>query len=340
MIETVDSSRMPVDTRAEALRAVADIIIPVELEFPESGPVVRGTLVDLGPIRISSIRSNVTRVERTPLMARDDLAPSLLLGLQFSGSSLVVQDGRETVVRPGDMVVYRSTAPYQLIDAAGYRQHQVRIPLERLALPQDVVREISAVPLSPGHPVTDVAAAYFHRLAGQSKSFADAGADAVSQPTIELFRTVISTHLDAASTDAKESLRATLQMRILEYARAHLADATLNAAQIAAAHHISVRHLYNVLAAGEIALGDWIRTRRLEACRDELSSGLSRHASIASLSRRWGFRDASNFGRLFRHEYGLSPREWREAAQTRATLDRALRFADPASLAEANPAAG
>jgi AraC-like DNA-binding protein len=310
VIQIVDSSTMPADTRAEAMRAVADRIIPVELDFPEAGPVVRGTLADLGALRISSIQSNATRVERTPRLARDDLTPSLLLGLQVSGSSLVVQDGRKAVVRPGDLVVYSSTSHYVLVDAEGYRQFQLRMPLNALALPRDVVRQVTAVRLSPGHPVTDLAAVYLRRLAGRSRAFADAGADAVSQPTLDLVRAVISTHIEASSTTARESLQSTLQMRILEYARAHLGDPTLNAAQIAAEHHISVRHLYKILAAGDISLGDWIRMRRLEACRGDLGRGPSQNVTIASVAQRWGFRDASNFGRLFRTEYGVSPREW------------------------------
>jgi helix-turn-helix protein len=79
-------------------------------------------------------------------------------------------------------------------------------------------------------------------------------------------------------------------------------------------HHISVRHLYNVLAAGGISLGDWIRERRLQACRDDLADASSRDLTIAAIARRWGFRDASNFGRLFRAESGLTPREWRNTA--------------------------
>ncbi|HEU4946386.1 MAG TPA: helix-turn-helix domain-containing protein, partial [Kribbella sp.] len=262
--------------------------------------------------------------ERTPRLAHDDLAPSLMLGLQVSGSSLVVQDGREAVVRPGDLVVYSSTSQYTLVDAEGYRQHQLRMPLESLALPRDVVRQVTATRLSPGHPVADLATVYFQRLVGRQNAFADAGADALSQPSLELIRAVISTHLDVASAAAKESLHATLQMRIVEYVRAHLGDPTLNAAQIAAEHHISVRHLYNVLAAGGISLGEWIRSRRLEACRDELGRGLSQNVTIAAVAQRWGFRDASNFGRLFRAEYGLSPREWRETA-TKAQPARASR---------------
>jgi AraC-like DNA-binding protein len=316
LILFVDSNSVRAGSRAEAMRTVAARIIPVELDFPEAGPVVRGTLSDHGALRISCIASNATKVERTPRQARDDLAPCLLLGLQISGSSLVVQDGREAVVRPGDLVVYRSTAQYTLIDGAGYRQHQLRMPLEKLALPPDVVREVTATRLCPGHPLSDLAAHYLHGLASRPKAFAGAAADAMSQASLELIRAVISAHLELAPT-TKEALQATLQMRILEDARAHLDDPTLNAARIAAEHHISVRHLYNVLAAGGISLGDWIRSRRLQGCRDELADSLSRNLTIAAVARRWGFRDASTFGRLFRAEYGLSPREWRDMATRR-----------------------
>ena len=92
-----------------------------------------------------------------------------------------------------------------------------------------------------------------------------AGAKAVSQPTIELIRAVITTHVDAAEL-TKEPFHATLQLRIMEYVRAHLREPRLSAAQIAAEHHISVRHLYKVLAANGISLGDWIRTHRLQGC--------------------------------------------------------------------------
>ncbi len=317
MIQFVDSNRVPAGSRAEAMRAIAARIIPVELDFPEVGPSVRGTLSDQGALRISRIASNVTKVERTPRLARDDLTPCLLLGLQIGGFSLLVQDGREAVVRPGDLVLYRSTAEYTLIDGAGYRQHQIRMPLEKLALPRDVVRQVTATHLCPGHPISDLAANYFRGLASQPNAFTGPAADAMSQASLELIRAVIGTHLGLESTRVKESLQVTLQMRILEYVRAHLDDPTLNAARIAAEHHISVRHLYNVLAAGGISLGDWIRTRRLQACRDELADSLSRDFTIAAIARRWGFRDASNFGRLFRAEYGLSPREWRDTATRR-----------------------
>ncbi|MGY1503416.1 hypothetical protein ACW4TU_43775 [Streptomyces sp. QTS52] len=44
-------------------------------------------------------RSNATVIRRTPLLVRDDPEPSLFLSLQISGSSMVMQGGREAVLR-------------------------------------------------------------------------------------------------------------------------------------------------------------------------------------------------------------------------------------------------
>jgi AraC-like DNA-binding protein len=277
-----------------------------------NGPVAAyGAITDFGRLTICSIRSNAVTVERTPKLARDDLAPSIFMGLQLAGSSMVIQAGREAVLRPGELVLYDSTAPYTLVDEEGIRQHFFRIPIDRLALPHDAIRQVAARTLSPGHPVADLAATYFTRLAGRPDIFTQPGADAVSEPSIELVRALITTHLDA-SVPAKEAMQETLQLRILEYARAHLSDPGLSAAQIAAEHHISVRHLYNTLAAAGITLGDWIRTQRLEECRLDLGRPSPQPMTIRSIAHRWGFTDASSFGRLFRQAYDISPSQWRD----------------------------
>jgi hypothetical protein len=153
----------------------------------------------------------------------------------------------------GDLAFSDSTTPYTLLDGEGIRQHFFSIPMAALALPYDAIRQLAAVTLSPGHPVADLAATYFRRLGGRPDIFTQPGAAAVGRPSIELVRALITTHLDA-SESARESLESTLLLRILEYARGHMAEPGLNAAQIAVAHHISVRHLYNVLARGGISL--------------------------------------------------------------------------------------
>jgi len=103
----------------------------------------------------------------------------------------------------------------------------------------------------------------------------------------------------------------TLVLRILEYARTHLAEPDLTPARLAAEHNISIRQLYTVLGRADISLGDWIRTHRLERCRQELASPAARTRTIASIARRWAFKDATHFSRAFRDAYGMTPRQWR-----------------------------
>jgi AraC-like DNA-binding protein len=299
--------------RAEFVHeALAQTMVPVELHWPQQPRAVNvhAIITDVGGLRVCPGRTSALRIERTPKLARDDLEPSIFLNVQLSGSSMVVQGDRQAVLHPGELVIYDSTAPYTVLDNTGVKGEFFRIPHAALAMPYNMIRSACAVSLSPGHPLTSLTNDYLRRLVADPALFTAPNADLVAHPTIELVRAVIATHLKAGGL-AVESLSATLPLRILEYARNHLHDPDLCAEQIAAAHYISVRYLYKVLAERGISLADWIRTQRLEACRQELARG--RPATIiAAVARRHGFCDMSSFSRAFRAEYGLSPREWRD----------------------------
>lgn len=304
--------------RAEFVhQALAQTMVPVELHWPQQPRAVnvRAIITDVGGLRICPGRTSALRIERTPKLARDDLEPSIFLNVQLSGSSMVVQGDREAVLHPGELVIYDSTAPYTVLDNTGVKGEFFRIPHAALAMPHNMIRDACAVSLSPGHPLTSLTNDYLHRLVADPALLTASNADLVAYPTIELVRAVIATHLQARDP-AVESLSATLPLRILEYARNHLHDPDLCAEQIAAAHYISVRYLYKVLAEQGISLADWIRTHRLEACRQELA--LARPATIiATVARRHGFCDISSFSRASRAVYGQSPREWRDHCAAR-----------------------
>jgi len=299
--------------RAEFVHeALALTMVPVELHWPQQPRAVNvhAIITDVGGLRVCPGRTSALKIERTPKLAHDDLEPSIFLNVQLSGSSMVVQGDREAVLHPGELVIYDTTAPYTVLDDTGVTGEFFRIPHTALAMPHNMIRNACAVSLSPGHPLTSLTHDYLRRLVADPALFTAPNADLVAHPTIELVRAVIATHLKAGDL-AVESLSATLPLRILEYARNHLHDPDLCGEQIAAAHYISVRYLYKVLAERGISLADWIRTRRLEACRQELARA---HPAtiIAGVARRNGFCDVSSFSRAFRAEYGLSPREWRD----------------------------
>jgi AraC-like DNA-binding protein len=293
---------------------VSRTLAPLEIDFmADRGPAATNlAITDLTDLTVWSVDSTAVKVHYKAL-PRDDFKPSLFLGLQMTGSCVVVQRDREITLRPGDLAVWDSTNPFIIADADGISQHKFRIPLDRLALPVDVVRQISAVRLCPDHPISDMAVAYFHRLAAQPGAFDRPGGEVVSQPGIDLLRAVITTHLDAAEL-GNDALQATLYVRIMEYLRLHLQEPDLGAGRIAAELHISVRQLYRILAAEGVSLGDWIRARRLEGAHKDLGLAYLQDP-ISTVARRWGFTDASSFARMFRTTYGVSPSEWRALAR-------------------------
>ncbi|WP_236656569.1 helix-turn-helix transcriptional regulator [Streptacidiphilus jiangxiensis] len=82
-------------------------------------------------------------------------------------------------------------------------------------------------------------------------------------------------------------------------------------ALFAAAHHVSLSHLHRLFQQDGTSVAAWIRDQRLDRARRDLVGT----TSIGAIAVRWGFRDAAEFSRVFRREFGLAPREYRSAAQ-------------------------
>ncbi|MFE0358091.1 helix-turn-helix domain-containing protein [Streptomyces nigra] len=314
MSSVLDTSLISQQDREETIRAALwESFVRVEVDHhPLAGEIsVRMELGSVGPMRICSAQSTAVTVRRTSRLAREDAEPAVFIGLQMSGTSVVEQHGRQCVMRPENLTVYESTVPYTLHFGRALHHHFLRIPRAVLALPDRALRDVSAVPLGPDNPVARIAFRYFADLAVSEDEFSGAHAETVTQPSIELLRAAVTSQLGPSRTD-RGALEDSLGLRITHYLREHLADPALSAPRIAAAHGISVRHLYTVLARSGISLGDWIRSQRLAECRRELAGPGGRLRTIAGIARSWGFTDPAHFSKVFKRTYGISPRDWRE----------------------------
>jgi AraC-like DNA-binding protein len=321
MSPVLDTAFIPPRDREEVVRnAVWKSMVAVDIDHrPAAEDIsVRIGLGSAGPIRICSAQATAVTLRRTERLAREDEEPAVTLGVQMTGSSMVVQNGRERLLRPGQFAVYESIAPYTHLFDEGVDYRFIRFPRAALALPDRLLRDITAVPLGSDNPVARLAFTYFSQLAVTDELHQGVYPDAIVEPSIELLRAALTSQ-HGNSGLARAPLEATLSLRITHYIRAHLADPDLTAARIAAANDISVRHLYVVLSRSGISLGDWIRTHRLAECRRELAGPNGRLRTIAAIGRRWGFVDATHFSKMFKQAYGISPRAWREANHPRSS---------------------
>ncbi|GAA3126831.1 helix-turn-helix domain-containing protein [Streptosporangium carneum] len=136
----------------------------------------------------------------------------------------------------------------------------------------------------------------------------------VDTATLERLRDVVSDTLRDAVTDVVSATAGPcdgLLPRIRAYIDDNLGDPGLSPETVAAAHHISTRYLYKLFARQGISVARWIRQRRLERCRMDLSDPRLGGRAVGEVGAHWGFADSSYFSRVFRETYGCSPRAYR-----------------------------
>ncbi|KQR17461.1 helix-turn-helix domain-containing protein [Cellulomonas sp. Leaf334] len=311
------SDDLPPDDRIEIIReAIWTEVMPVEISYDRPGPQIEVVcrLATAGSVNFSSARSTPTTLRRTPALARQDHDPKVFLAVQVSGTSMFAQGDNQAVLRRGEMAVYDSTRPYTVLNTTRTDLHYFQVPRSELGLPASTLDAVAGLRIGPdNNPLAAVVAPYFDTLGSTDVLDHPTAAALVAGPSIDLLRALITTHL-ADEPLAAAPLQGSLVLRVQEYVRMHLADRDLTAARVAAAHHVSVRHLYAELERAGVGLQDTIRALRLHECRRALRDPASAHLTVAAVGARWGFVDASHFGRVFRREYGMTPREWRAAS--------------------------
>jgi AraC-like DNA-binding protein len=127
---------------------------------------------------------------------------------------------------------------------------------------------------------------------------------------VDLLGTVLADRLDASPDDPDIAHRA-LMLQITSFIEEHLGEADLAPAQIAAAHHISLRQLHKLFHASGTTVAGWIRQRRLEHCGHDLRDPRCMTRPVAAVGARWGYPDPAHFSRLFKGAYGVGPRDYR-----------------------------
>ena len=318
---TLNTTALAPADRADAIRALVwDSVVRVDIDHhvPATDMSVSLTLGSCGDLGVCATRATATTVRRTPRLAREDTEPMVFLSLQRSGSSIVVQHGREAVLTPGDFAIYDTASPYSLLVDGGIDATFFRIPRAVLALPDAAVRDAAAVRITGVNPLAGLTSQYLARLADDPVILSGGYGTAAAVPTIELIRAALSVQL-GRDRIGRDPLERTLAARILADMRAHLTDPELSPAAVAARQHISVRYLHRVLHRESIRFGEWVRRGRLEGTRRDLIDPGRAGVPVAAVARRWGFADAAHFSKAFRAAYGMSPREWRAAHRRTAS---------------------
>jgi AraC-like DNA-binding protein len=295
---------------------LSQTFVPLEVSNPSGDADFRGRLrgCELGALRFIEVLAEAHTARRTPRLVKSAPAGCYKVGLQLRGSSVLIQDGREATLTPGDFTLYDTDRPYTLAFSDPHRMLVLIFPRDVLGLPQARLARLTATRL-PGE--TGGMATLIGPFLGQVADLLDemdtrgpwAGVRLAGH-VLDLLTTVLTERLDTAPADPDTAHRA-LMVQISAYIEDHLGEADLSPAQIAAAHHISLRQLHKLFHASGTTVAGWIRQRRLEHCGHDLRDPRCAARPVAAVGARWGYPDPAHFSRLFKAGFGLSPRDYR-----------------------------
>jgi AraC-like DNA-binding protein len=297
--------------RAEAVSAsMLDATLSTDLVHHDPDDVwLRIAAAQVGPVEFVHVSTSGMDTRRTARQVASDEAPTVALSLGMGRRSAIEQDGDEIAGRLSALNLVELTRPYRSYIPHGTRGWSVKIPLHELALPPGTVRQARrGIASSPVHAVFR----QHLRAMGDQVERLDVGLSSsmLGTATVALARALIASATDEDRI-AREAMADTLLLRVQAYVRAHLSDPRLTPQMIAAAHHISVRHLYKTFADSGLRLEQWLIALRLEGARHDLATSDGRRRTIAAVAHRWGFANPSHFTHRFRAAYGMTPREWR-----------------------------
>ena len=268
----------------------------------------------VGSAHISEISGGACEVARTAQTIRQSDPGLLKLGLQLRGYCVLTQDGREAALTPGDFALYDTRRQYQLSFDDTFKCLVVMFPRDLLPLRGEELSQFTARRVSGRQGIGGLVTPLLLNMSKQMRVDELSANVELSSAVINMLAAAISEQLGCESRVPPETHRAALILRIKAFIDARLEDPELSSSGIAQAHNISPRYLQKLFESEGMTVTDWVRSRRLEHCRNDLLDPRFAGTSIGAIAARWGLIDSSYFSRLFKTAYGAAPREFRTHA--------------------------
>jgi len=264
----------------------------------------------IGDVLLSDIRSNAQDVSRENKHIRQDGRHVIQMNVQLTGVVHLSQDGRECTTRPGEIVIYDSSRPYEISIERPSRQLYVEFPLELLRARFGPTEHVTARCIDGASGLGRFLYYYINTLVLQSEEDDALIANRLKDHLVDLLITAFSALPQGAVAPAS-LCRSMVLHRAKTYVGENLRDESLSPVSVAQVLGVSLRYLYDLFADEDVTIGTWIRQARLERCRADIENPTLSARSLSEIAFSWGFSDSAHFSRAFRNHFGLSPRECR-----------------------------
>ena len=283
----------------------------------------------------------MARIASSPQLIH--LAPekkdAIWLAVHLDGEALLHDGAKLIELNPGDIVFGATRAGVHLELGSNFRQWMVTIPITLLKAPAPM-----GLAVAIGHlPGNSGLGRLFSGILGALADTFDALGEHELAPIESTLSELIASCFEACNqTDQKVASKshAAATDRLFQYIEANLSDCTLTLASVAMHEHVSERQVQKLFEGLGQSFTAYLRERRLERSRADLGNRQYGHLSISDICFRWGFNDPAHFSHCFRDRYQMSPRQYRQQANTvsQSSLRKRIQRGWPSGYFESQPA--
>ncbi|PJR65884.1 helix-turn-helix domain-containing protein [Raoultella sp. T31] len=275
-----------------------------------SGTVTSGKLADVDVTSISSLAQRINRgydeIRRMP-------NEYYFLNLQICGQCLMQQGNNTALINPGEFSLVDSTRPYindYLTD--DFKQLSFRIPqslLKPLLLHPDAILTSK---FAPDGGIFTITIDFLKTIASTDLSYHGIVQTKLMENLVSLVG--LSLGINSRSYDkVTQTYQEQLYISIKKYVRENLSDPELGPIKVANNFRISTRYLHKIFEQGAESFSRFLQNERLDKCASELK--YIKSDSVSTIAFRAGFNDTSHFSKVFRQQFGQSPRDYRKENQ-------------------------
>ncbi len=273
----------------------------------QSTPIANGAL--------NIVCANAHQVDRTRAEIASSAAECFYLNLIMHGDCNVRQSGREVTFSTGDVGIFASDKPFNLM-----HERSRELKVASFWVPQAALesRLPDGLPTGPKIVSSDPV---IGRLVVEIASALAQNVDLMTSNEAEKLYGMLldSVALQLSSSARSEAGRRTLfsnghYLTASRIVSANIHDPLLSASGVAKKLGISTRYLHRIFEQNAVTFSEHIMALRLDGASRDLRNLSKRHLSILEIALSWGFKDHSHFSRRFKNRFFMSPRDWRFGA--------------------------
>jgi AraC family transcriptional regulator, positive regulator of tynA and feaB len=265
----------------------------------------------LGPLSFTRIISLPATIEHTDKHVAHTTRREFFLLTPVRGRMLVSHYGHEVLLEEGDFLLGDSAAPSRIAFDEPNQALTVVVPEAALRVHMPVPERVCGLHMSGSRGMGSIVSDMVRKLWAQVEKSGvppEFGAP-IARNLLDVVATSYAMEYSAVMSES--AVTSARLAHIKRYVETNLRDPDLTPGAVAKYFGVSPRYVRMIFAGENESLSGYILRRRLEESAQRLASVLWSGHTIAETASAWGFTSMAHFTRVFKEQFGLTPRQYR-----------------------------